>query len=323
MIENTEEKNNNNKNIEDNHSAKISESESELTRLNEKENYFNALRLWHRNYQQHEFASTAFPYYLIANYPQLFQGNANYGQTNANGQPLFPQVNGQRPNQRQGRLANYFNSTRQAYQNEIISLNGGYLYKISPLWKRLLAEIIDIFILFIIKLMITFALVDIFDINLSIDWDLTNLKSSLEDDYTEILNFTSELLVLEIVTKLAVCIYEAVWTATGRAPNVIGGATPGKMLLGIRILYVEAVQVIEPIRPGQNTNQPMKALLWPAQNLGIQRALFRSLFKNLFITFLFPICFFAFLYRNNRTIYDCLTKTVVVEQQPPPPLQRR
>lgn len=80
----------------------------------------------------------------------------------------------------------------------------------------MLAEVIDVFILFLIKLMITFALVDIFDLNLSIDWDLTNLRSSLEDDYTEILNFTSELLVLEIVTKLAVCIYEALWTAQSR-----------------------------------------------------------------------------------------------------------
>lgn len=96
------------------------------------------------------------------------------------------------------------------------------------------------------------------------------------------------------------------------------------MLLGIRILYAEAVQVTDPLRQaGLNNNQPMRALVWPAQNLGIERALFRSVFKNLFITFLFPICFFAFLYRNNRTIYDWLTKTVVVEEQPPPPLQRR
>lgn len=322
MSENTEEKNNNN--IVDKDDKKT-ESESDVPRLSEKETYFNALSLWHRNYMQHEMASNAFPYYLIANYPQLFQTHANLSSnTNSAGQNLFPQVNGQRQNQRPGRLFNYFDSTRQARQDEIIALNGGYLYTIAPLWKRLLAEVIDVFILFLIKLMITFALVDIFD--LSIDWDLTNLRSSLEDDYTEILNFTSELLILEIVTKLAVCIYEALWTTAQARPNSLGGATPGKMLLGIRILYVEAVQVIDPMRQAgglNNNNQPIKALIWPGQNLGIERALFRSVFKNLFITFLFPICFFAFLYRNNRTIYDCLTKTIVVEEQPPPPLQRR
>ncbi|XP_063703579.1 protein FAM8A1 [Culicoides brevitarsis] len=294
------------------------QSKSESDKMSEKETYFNALRLWHRNYMQHEFASNAFPYYLIANYPQLFANHPTSTHHN-----LFPQVNNLQQRPRPGRLFNYFDSTRQARQDEIIALNGGYEYTIAPLWKRFLAEMIDVFILFLIKIMITFALVDIFDLNLNIDWDLTNLRSSLEDDYTEILNFTTELLVLEIVTKLAVCIYEALWTAQAR-PNALGGATPGKMLLGIRILYVEAVQVIDPMRqPGLNNNQPLKALLWPAQNLGIERALFRSVFKNLFITFLFPICFFAFLYRNNRTIYEQLTKTIVVEETPPPPLRRR
>lgn len=105
---------------------------------------------------------------------------------------------------------------------------------------------------------------------------------------------------------------------------MLGGATPGKMLMGIRILYVEAVQLVDqPRQPALNNNQPMKALLWPAQNLGFERALFRSFAKNMFITFLFPICFVAFLYRNNRTIYDVMTKTVVVEEQVAPPLRRR
>lgn len=316
MTENMEIENNNI--VNDQSKLNNKENESDLSKINEKETYFNALRLWHRNYMQHEIASNAFPYYLIANYPQIFQGG-----TQRTTQNLFPQVNGQQ-RQNPGRVFNYFESTRQARQDEIIALNGGYEYTIAPLWKRFLAEVVDVIILFLIKLTLTFALVDIFDLNLIIDWDLTNLRSSLEDDYTEILNFTSELLVLEIVTKLAVCIYEALWTAQGQRPNALGGATPGKMLLGIRILYVEAVQVIDPLRqPALNNNQPMKALIWPAQNLGFQRALFRSLFKNLFITFLFPICFFLFFYKNNRTIYECLTKTIVVEEQPPPPLQRR
>lgn len=198
MVEVADDKNNN---ISDD---KSNENESEPI-LNEKERYFNALRLWHDAYMQHEIAKSTFPYYLMAN-PQLFQ-TTTIG--NSTSQGLFPQVNGrQQQPPRQGRLFNYFDSTRQARQDEIISLNGGYEYTIAPLWKRLVAEIIDIFILFLIKLMVTFALVDIFDLNLSIDLDFNSIRNSLEDDYTEILNFTSELLVLEIVTKIAVCIYE-------------------------------------------------------------------------------------------------------------------
>lgn len=188
-----------------------------------------------------------------------------------------------------------------------------------------MAEVIDVFILFLLKLMITFALMDIFDLNLNLDIDL--FKTSIEDNYNELLNFTSELLVLEVITKLIVCLYEAIWTAQGQFQNnTLGGATPGKMLLGIRILYVEAVALIDPVPPvvNNNNNGSLRALLYPAQNLGFQRALLRALTKNIFVTFLFPICFITFLNRqNNRTIYDVLTKTVVVEEQMGVPLLRR
>lgn len=171
--------------------------------------------------------------------------------------------------------------------------------------------------------MITFALVDIFDLSLNLDIDL--FKTPIEDSYNELLNFTSELLVLEVITKLIVCLYEACWTAHGQFQNnTLGGATPGKMLLGIRILYVEAVALVDPVPPVVNNNASPRALLYPAQNLGFQRALLRALTKNIFVTFLFPICFITFLNRhNNRTIYDVLTKTVVVEEQMGVPLLRR
>lgn len=128
MSENTEEKNNNIAN--DQSKPNNMENESDSSRLSEKETYFNALRFWHRNYVQHEMATNSFPYYLIANYPQLFQANGSLSARNTNntGQNLFPQVNGQRQNQRPGRLFNYFDSTRQARQDEIIALNGGYEY---------------------------------------------------------------------------------------------------------------------------------------------------------------------------------------------------
>lgn len=48
----------------------------------------------------------------------------------------------------------------------VIEHNGGYEYVIAPLWKRFMAELIDIMILFLIKLTITFAIVDLFDIEL-------------------------------------------------------------------------------------------------------------------------------------------------------------
>lgn len=48
----------------------------------------------------------------------------------------------------------------------VINANGGYEYVIAPLWKRLVAELIDIAILFVLKLMVAFMLIDIFEIDL-------------------------------------------------------------------------------------------------------------------------------------------------------------
>lgn len=48
----------------------------------------------------------------------------------------------------------------------VIQQNGGYEYVIAPIWKRFVAETIDVLILFIIKLMAAFMIIDIFDVDL-------------------------------------------------------------------------------------------------------------------------------------------------------------
>lgn len=157
-----------------------------------------------------------------------------------------------------------------------------------------------------------------------IDFDFDTIRNSIEDDYSQLLSFTSELVFLEIITKLAVCIYEAAWTAQGH--GILGGATPGKIIFGLRILHVDAVVPLEALpQPGQGLNygNPMKALLYPATNPGFKRALFRAVAKNAMMALLFPMCFIMFFFRNNRTGYDVLTKTIVVEENPTPVFRRR
>lgn len=46
----------------------------------------------------------------------------------------------------------------------VIARNGGYEYIIPPLYKRLLAEFIDFMLLFILKLIVTFVAVDMFEL---------------------------------------------------------------------------------------------------------------------------------------------------------------
>lgn len=157
-----------------------------------------------------------------------------------------------------------------------------------------------------------------------IDLDFDSLKSSLEEDYTDFLMFSSDLLVVEIITKVLVCFYEAMWTAQGQ--TFVGGATPGKIIMGIRILYVEGVVPIVPQVGAQGINynnlMQMRALLYPASNPGFRRALLRAIAKNMLMTLMFPMCFVLLFFRNNRTGYDVITKTIVVEENPSPVRRR-
>jgi len=63
----------------------------------------------------------------------------------------------------------------------------------------------------------------------------------------------------------------------------------------------------------QPQREPMRALLYPAQTPTLIRSFARALAKNLLMTLLFPICVVMIFFKNNRTGYDIMTKTIVVE----------
>lgn len=48
----------------------------------------------------------------------------------------------------------------------VINQNGGFEYVLAPLYKRFVAEVIDVVILFILKLIVAFMIIDIFEIDL-------------------------------------------------------------------------------------------------------------------------------------------------------------
>lgn len=143
-----------------------------------------------------------------------------------------------------------------------------------------------------------------------IDIDISDFKDLkfLEEDYSQLLSLSSDFVLLEVITKVVVsCVYEAIFASKFKA-------TPGKLIMGIRILYAEAVYVLpdqQPIVQGQG----IRALVYPnpMNNLSLSRAMFRSLAKNLLITLMFPVYFVLFFYKSNQLIYDLLVKTVVVD----------
>lgn len=124
------------------------------------------------------------------------------------------------------------------------------------------------------------------------------------------MELTSEILFLEVIYRILVCIFEAfcLSSSVGRT----GGATPGKALLGIRIVTASAVIPVEG-RPRETV------LLYPGRTLSFTVALVRSLMKNFLISLLFPLCVVLFVFRHNRTGYDLLCGVIVVEENMFPP----
>lgn len=99
-----------------------------------------------------------FPYYLMMSQTAA---PLNTGSTTTN-QPNQRQNNNNPLNRPVPRM-DWFDPARS---EAVIRENGGYELMVAPLWKRFLAEVIDVLILFIVKIMIFFLLIDLLDLQM-------------------------------------------------------------------------------------------------------------------------------------------------------------
>lgn len=182
-------------------------------------------------------------------------------------------------------------------------------FKIPPLWKRASAEIIDFSILFLLKVVVTFIAVDYFEF-LDLDrYDKALLLAATGNgdiDFATAMEVTSDILLLEIIHKFIVCIFEALCTHRGIRGHP-GGATPGKFLMGLRIYTCDQIATM----PERDRIQ-----IIPATDLGVFWASLRSLLKNVASTFFFPAWLTIFLSPHRRAIYDVMSRTIVLEVPP-------
>ena len=122
-------------------------------------------------------------------------------------------------------------------------------FKIASVWKRCVAEFIDFLALFVLKLIVTFVAVDTFElIDLEefmsrYDSSLVTLAAGKELDMAAALDLTSDIVFLEMIHRLVVCVFEAVCTYRGTVGSP-GGATPGKLVMGLRIFRCDRVRRI-------------------------------------------------------------------------------
>lgn len=157
-----------------------------------------------------------------------------------------------------------------------------------PLYKRLLAELVDFAALCGLKLALTVLAADALQ-----DEPLWGPESGAPQ-------LSRGLLLLELVYRALVCLLEGWCTARG-------GATPGKTLLGLRVVRARAVL------PAGGRD----VLVQPGGPLGLRVSLARAVLKNLLVWPLFPLCFALLVFRHNRTGYDLLCRVLVVEDPPP------
>ncbi|XP_034456302.1 protein FAM8A1 [Hippoglossus hippoglossus] len=166
----------------------------------------------------------------------------------------------------------------------------------SPL-QRFLAETVDFFILFCVK-----ATIVLWIMHLSGMKDITILITQFiveEIDENTSMEDLQKMMAVALVYRVLVCFYETIciWGA--------GGATPGKFLLGLRVVTCDTSTLVRPNR----------VFVVPASNVSLSASTVRALNKNFSIAFLFPVFITLLFFQHNRTVYDIVAGTIVVQRR--------
>ncbi|XP_018934426.2 protein FAM8A1-like [Cyprinus carpio] len=166
----------------------------------------------------------------------------------------------------------------------------------SPL-RRFLAETVDFFILFCVK-----ATIVLWIMHLSGMRDISKFMMQFiveEIDENTSLEDLQKMMAVALAYRVLVCVYEIVciWGA--------GGATPGKFLLGLRVVTCDTTVLV----------QPSRVLVVPASSVSLSASTVRALNKNFSIAFLFPIFITLLFFQHNRTVYDVVAGTIVVRRR--------
>ncbi|EFO82861.1 hypothetical protein CRE_00937 [Caenorhabditis remanei] len=180
----------------------------------------------------------------------------------------------------------------------LMSLKPPVFYRAASFMRRFLAEVLDFLFVMMFKLFVLAMLVEV---------DLVDLSSwggTLDDeqDVMQVINLAQELLPVEIACKFICCILEAVFMSY--RIGVIGiGQTPGKFMLGIRVISCHDVLAAD---------IPGHIIVQGPNLISLQQSLKRSFMKNVVVNSLFPLSTAAFQVHNGRVFYDVVVRTVVV-----------
>ncbi|KAM9165202.1 protein FAM8A1 [Pangshura tecta] len=172
----------------------------------------------------------------------------------------------------------------------------GREYIIPSLAHRFIAEMVDFFILFFIKATIVLSIMHLSGIKDISKFAMHYIIEEIDEDTS--MEDLQKMMVVALIYRLLVCFYEiiCIWGA--------GGATPGKFLLGLRVVTCDTSVLIAPNR----------VLVIPSSNVSITTSTIRALIKNFSIASFFPAFITLLFFQHNRTAYDIVAGTIVVRR---------
>ncbi|GAA6227084.1 protein FAM8A1-like [Lates japonicus] len=172
----------------------------------------------------------------------------------------------------------------------------GREYSIPSPLQRLLAEMVDFFILFFIKATIIISIMHLSGIKDVSKFAMHFIVEEIDEDTS--MEELQKMMLVALVYQILVCFYEIVciWGA--------GGATPGKFLIGLRVVTCDSSVLV----------QPNRVLVVPATNVSLSASTVRALNKNFSIAFFFPAFITLLFFQHNRTVYDMVAGTIVVKR---------
>ncbi|XP_072880101.1 protein FAM8A1-like [Hemitrygon akajei] len=216
------------------------------------------------------------------------------------GAPAAVQAPGEQPPVQQEVATSSVNAVRppaaNAQQQAGNVQPGGREYTIPSLMHRFLAEMVDFLILFLLKAVVVLTVMHICGIKDLSKFALNYIIEEIDEDTS--LEDLQKMMAVALMYRLLVCFYEIVclWG--------VGGATPGKFLLGLRVVSCDSSVLVAPNR----------VLVVPAHNVSISSSAIRALIKNFSIAFFFPAFVTLLFFQHNRTAYDIVAGTIVVKR---------
>ncbi|XP_068787883.1 protein FAM8A1 [Struthio camelus] len=172
----------------------------------------------------------------------------------------------------------------------------GREFIIPSLAHRFIAEMVDFFILFFIKATIVLSIMHLSGIKDISKFAMHYIIEEIDEDTS--MEDLQKMMIVALIYRLLVCFYEiiCIWGA--------GGATPGKFLLGLRVVTCDTSVLIAPSR----------VLVIPSSNVSITTSTIRALIKNFSIASFFPAFITLLFFQHNRTAYDIVAGTIVVRR---------